>query len=102
MALKDFSDAFTDAARRLEEASRYLAVDELRARRPQLETEMGRPDLWDDAEMARKVQTELAAVTDDLDTYDGLCRRIEDAETLWPAGPGGGRRFRRPRDRGGA
>ncbi|MFN0029871.1 MAG: peptide chain release factor 2 [Acidimicrobiales bacterium] len=86
MALKDLSDAFADATRRLDEAARYLAVDVLRARRPQLETEMGRPDLWDDAEMARKVQTELAAVMDDLDTYDGLRRRLEDAETLYQLG----------------
>jgi peptide chain release factor 2 len=79
-------DAFADIRKRLEEAARYLNVDELRARRPQLETEMGRPDLWDDAEQARKVQTELAAVMDDLDTYDGLLRRLEDAETLFELG----------------
>ena len=81
--MKDFSDAFGELRKRLDEAERYLAVAELRNRRPQLETEMGRPDLWDDAELARKVQTELAAVTDDLDTFDGLTRRVEDAETLY-------------------
>ena len=72
--MREFRDAFADLRRRLAEAERYLVIDELRARRPQLETEMGRPDLWDDPEVARKVQTELASVMDDLDTYDGLLR----------------------------
>ena len=84
--MRDFSDALGELHRRLDEAERYLAVEALRARRPQLETEMGRSDLWDDAELARKVQTELAAVTDDLDTYDGLRDRVSDAETLYQLG----------------
>ena len=84
--MRDFSDALGELHRRLDEAERYLAVEALRSRRPQLETEMGRSDLWDDAELARKVQTELAAVTDDLDTYDGLRDRVSDAETLYQLG----------------
>ncbi|MGE3359657.1 MAG: peptide chain release factor 2 [Acidimicrobiia bacterium] len=84
--MRDHTDAFGELRKRLAEAERYLAIDELRARRPQLETEMGRPDLWDDPEVARKVQTELAAVMDDLDTYDGLMRRVEDVETLYELG----------------
>ena len=84
--MRDFRDAFADLRRRLSEAERYLVIDELRARRPQLETEMGRPDLWDDPDVARKVQTELASVMDDLDTYDGLLRKVEDAETLFELG----------------
>lgn len=59
--MRDHTDAFGELRKRLAEAERYLAIDELRARCPQLETEMGRPDLWDDADVARKVQTELAA-----------------------------------------
>jgi peptide chain release factor 2 len=47
---------------------------------------LARPDLWDDPEVARKVQTEFAAVADDLDTYDDLTRRLDDAETLWQLG----------------
>ncbi|MCC6435812.1 MAG: peptide chain release factor 2 [Acidimicrobiales bacterium] len=84
--MRDHTDAFGELRKRLAEAERYLAIDELRARRPQLETEMGRPDLWDDADVARKVQTELAAVMDDLDSYDGLLRRVEDIETLYELG----------------
>ncbi len=67
----------------LDEAQEYLRVDEIRARLPQLETEMGRPDLWDDADRARIVQTEFTAVKDDLQLFDRLSGQVEDAETLW-------------------
>ncbi len=60
------------------EAEEYLRIPELRARLPQLETEMGRPDLWDDADRAREVQTEYSQVKDDLDLYDRLASQIED------------------------
>ncbi len=52
--MRDHTDAFGELRKRLAEAERYLAIDDLRARRPQLETEMGRPDLWDDPEVARR------------------------------------------------
>ncbi len=80
--MRDFSDAISDLRRRLDEARTYLRIEELRARLPQLETEAGRPDLWDDQERAKQVNAELAGVTDDLEAYDGLLGRIEDAETL--------------------
>jgi peptide chain release factor 2 len=80
--MRDFSDALADLRRRLDEARSYLRIDELRARLPQLETEAARPDLWDDQERARQVTAELAAVNEDLEAYDRLLGRIEDAETL--------------------
>ncbi len=80
--MRDFSDPISELRRRLDEARTYLQIDELRARLPQLETEAGRPDLWDDQEHAKQVNAELAMVTDDLGAYDGLMSRVEDAETL--------------------
>jgi peptide chain release factor 2 len=84
--MRDYSDDLAALRTRLSEAEHYLGIDELRARRPQLETEMGRPDLWDTPDQARKVQTELAAVMDDLDTFDGLNRRLDDVATLFQLG----------------
>lgn len=66
----------------LTEADDYLRIGELRARLPQLETEMGRPDLWDDAERARQVQTEFSSVKDDLDLYDRLSSEVDDLEVM--------------------
>ena len=79
----DLADDLKRVRTELEEAQQYLRVDELRARLPQLETEMGRPDLWDDADRARVVQTEFTTVKDDLDLFDRLSDQVEEAEILW-------------------
>ncbi len=81
--MRDVSDEINGLRTRLSEAAGYLKIDELRARRPQLETEASRPDLWDDADAARAVTGELSAVTEDLELYDALTSRIEDVETLF-------------------
>jgi peptide chain release factor 2 len=80
--MRDFSDDIASLKKRLDEAAVYLRIDDLRARRPQLETEASRPDLWDDADAARAITSELASVTDDLALYDGLLQRVDDADTL--------------------
>jgi len=80
--VQDFTARIAALRERLGEAAGYLRVDELRARRPQLETELGRPDLWDDAEAAQKLQREFSELDDDLGTYDRMASRIDDAETL--------------------
>ena len=80
--MRDVTDDIRALRRRHDEASVYLKVDELRARRPQLETEASRPDLWDDPDRARTVTGELASVADDLDLFDQLGERIDDTETL--------------------
>ncbi|HEX7096653.1 MAG TPA: peptide chain release factor 2 [Acidimicrobiales bacterium] len=82
----DYTDRIEALRERLAEAQVYLRVDELRRRRPQLEAEMARPDLWDDPDAARKVQTELASVIDDLDVFDRLTSRVDDAATLYELG----------------
>ncbi|MGB5760348.1 MAG: peptide chain release factor 2 [Acidimicrobiales bacterium] len=81
--MADLSEDLKSLRTELDEAEEYLRVGELRARLPQLETEMGRPDLWDDAERARVVQTEFTTVKEDLDLFDRLSGQVEDAETLY-------------------
>jgi peptide chain release factor 2 len=80
--MRDLTDDLEQLRARLQEAEGYLRLDELRARRPQLEAEASRPDLWDDPERAKRVTGELAGVVDDLDRYDDLAARLDDAETL--------------------
>jgi peptide chain release factor 2 len=80
--MRDVSDEISALRKRHAEAAIYLRVDELRARRPQLETEASRPDLWDDADAARAVTGELSSVVDDLDRYDAYAERLNDIDTL--------------------
>jgi peptide chain release factor 2 len=80
--MRDLTDELKALRARVEEAAGYLRVEELRARRPQLEAEASRPDLWDDPARAREVTGELAALNDDVNTYERLAGRLDDAETL--------------------
>jgi peptide chain release factor 2 len=80
--MRDFSDDLSRLRTSLAEARQYLRIDDLRERRPQLETEASRPDLWDDPERARAVTGELSTTIEDIERYEGLEGRIEDAETL--------------------
>jgi peptide chain release factor 2 len=80
--VRDFTDELREQRRRLDEAADYLKVDEGRNRIVELEAEMQRPDLWDDAELAKRVNTEYADVKDDLDVYYGLASQLDDAEVL--------------------
>ncbi|MGH9246425.1 MAG: peptide chain release factor 2 [Acidimicrobiales bacterium] len=80
--MRDFSDDLAELRTRVAHAEHYLRVAELRERRPELEAEASKPDLWDDQDRARKVTGELAAVNEDLELYEGLVRQLDDASTL--------------------
>src|SRR3954451_1768328 len=80
--MRDFTDGLRDVHRRLDEASEYLKIGESRNRLTELETEIGRPDLWDDAQRAKQVNTDYADVKSDVDLYDELSRQLDDAEVL--------------------
>ena len=80
--MRDFSDDLKEVRRRLDEAGGYLRVAESRNRLTELEAEMGRPDLWDDADNAKALTGEYANVRDDLTTYDSLSQQLDDAEVL--------------------
>jgi len=80
--MRDFTDDLKDLRRRLGEAEGYLKIDVGRSRLAELEMEVSRPDLWDDQELAKRVNSEYANVKSDLDTFDGLSRELEDVELL--------------------
>lgn len=80
--MRDFSEQLSQAQTRLEAAAAYLRLDEARVRRSQIEVETSRPDLWDDAERARKLTGELSALVDDIEHYERLSGLFDDAATL--------------------
>lgn len=80
--MRDFTDELREQRRRLGEAERYLNVADGRNRLVELEAEMQRPDLWDDADLAKRVNSEYANVKDDLDVYDGLAGQLDDVDVL--------------------
>ncbi len=80
--MRDFGDDLKDLRRRLGEAETYLKIASGRSRLAELEMEVARPDLWDDQDLAKKVNAEYSNVKGDLDTFDALSRELEDVEVL--------------------
>ncbi len=79
---RDPAIALNDLEGRLREAEGYLKISDLRVRRDELEQQAGRPDLWDDQDVARQVTTELGRVSDDVNQFDALASSLEDARVL--------------------
>ncbi len=79
----DFLEDIKQLRVELGQAEQYLRIAEMRERLPQLETEMSRPDLWDDADRAKQTQTEFTAVSDDVKLFDRLSDEVSDAELMW-------------------
>ncbi|MBW3669713.1 MAG: peptide chain release factor 2 [Actinobacteria bacterium] len=84
--MRDFTDELRALRRRLTEAETYLDIEGKRKRLADLEGEVGRPDLWDDPDAARKVTTEYTRVGDDVKVLGDLAGRVEDIETLHQLG----------------
>jgi peptide chain release factor 2 len=78
----DIPTALGSLRERLDEAGRFLGLDQLHERRTELEKAASEPGLWDDADHAREVTTELGRVTEDLDQLAGLADQLSDAQTL--------------------
>ena len=81
--MRDFAEPLADLRRRVEDAHSYLRVDGARERITELETEVSRPDLWDDPTAARQVNSEMARLRDDIELVDGLDGQVSDLETLF-------------------
>ena len=79
---RDLREELIDLRSRLGEAEEYLGIAGLRDRQAELEKDVSQPDLWDDADHARAVTSELSRVTDDISVLEDLERRLSDAETL--------------------
>jgi len=67
---------------RLREAEHFLGRDRLLERRIDLEKAASEPGLWDDADHARRVTTELGQVNEDIELLAGLAEKLSDADTL--------------------
>ena len=80
--MRDFSDDLKELRRRLGEAEGYLKIGTNRSRLSELEMEVSRPDLWDDQDLAKKINAEYSNVKGDIDTFDQLSGDLDDVELL--------------------
>ncbi|MGD9798128.1 MAG: peptide chain release factor 2 [Acidimicrobiia bacterium] len=80
--MRDFSEEIGGLRGRLEEARGYLRVEPSRERVRELEALASEPGLWDDPDRARSVTTELSNLRADIDLWDDLAARLDDAAVL--------------------
>lgn len=80
--MRDFTTDLRELSQRVTEAHDYLRIDQARARLSELEVEVSRPDLWDDQELAKRVNAEYANVKSDVDEFTSLRSQVEDLEVL--------------------
>ena len=80
--MRDFTNDLTELRRRVDEAAAYLKVEAGRVRLAEVELEVAKPDLWDDQEHAKKVNTEYSNLKSDLDAFGALASAVEDLEVL--------------------
>jgi len=80
--MRDFTDDLKELRRRLGEAEGYLKIEINRSRLSELEMEVSRPDLWDDQDLAKRINAEYSNVKGDIDTFDQLSGDLDDAELL--------------------
>lgn len=80
--MRDFSNDLTEIRRRVGEAFVYLKVEAGGERMKVLEIDVARPDLWDDQDNAKKVNTEYVNLKADLDEFVQLSGSVDDLEVL--------------------
>ncbi|HMS24412.1 MAG TPA: peptide chain release factor 2 [Acidimicrobiia bacterium] len=81
--MRDFSVQMKDLARRVQEASVYLQVDDARLEVAELETQAADPTLWDDQDRARGVTSRLSSLKSDVDVVEQLQASLSDMQTLY-------------------
>ncbi|MEO8363207.1 MAG: peptide chain release factor 2 [Ilumatobacteraceae bacterium] len=80
--MRDFSNDLNEIRRRIDEAFVYLKIDEGQKRIKELEIEVALPDLWDDQNHAKQVNTEYSNLKSDLDEFASMSATIADLEVL--------------------
>jgi peptide chain release factor 2 len=80
--MRDFTEDLAALSRRVDDARSYLRVDDARAQVEELEREAAAPDLWDDADRARSVNSRLARASEDVQVIERLEGRLSDVVTL--------------------
>ena len=80
--MRDFSNDLTEIRRRVSEAFVYLKVEAGGERMKVLEIDVARPELWDDQDNAKKVNTEYVNLKADLDEFAQLSGSVDDLEVL--------------------
>jgi protein subunit release factor A len=78
----ELGDVLSSLRARLDAAKLYLRLDDSIERLAVLEEAIAEPDLWADADRARKVNSDYGRVRDDVESLRELDGRLGDAEAI--------------------
>jgi peptide chain release factor 2 len=81
-ARPDLGEVLASLRVRLDAAKVYLRLDDLIDRLGALEVAIAEPDLWSNADQARKVTSEYGRTRDDIEGLSALDAQLADAEEL--------------------
>jgi peptide chain release factor 2 len=81
-ARPDLGEVLASLRARLDAAKLYLRLDDLIERLGTLEHAIAEPDLWSDADQARRVTSEYGRTRDDIEGLCALDTQLADAEAL--------------------
>ncbi|HET8526410.1 MAG TPA: peptide chain release factor 2 [Actinomycetota bacterium] len=80
--MSEHTERLEDLTKRIASAKEFLDVDGKRSQAADLERQAADPSLWEDPEHARSLTTQLSRLQAELERYDGLVRRLEDATAM--------------------
>jgi peptide chain release factor 2 len=78
----DYGAVWSELDRSLTSIESVLDPDAKKAEIAELETEVARPDLWDDQENAQRVTSRLSALQGELERVEKLRSRLDDVQVL--------------------
>lgn len=65
---------------RLEDARKFLHIEEKEAKAKELESEMAAPDFWDDAAKAQEISKQASSLRSSIDDFDSAVAKLDDAK----------------------
>ncbi|HZB04093.1 MAG TPA: peptide chain release factor 2 [Actinomycetota bacterium] len=78
--MTEYTERIRELAGRLASAKEYFDVEGKRRRAEELETQLSQPGVWDEPSRGQRLTTALSRLRSELDRYDRLAERVEEAE----------------------
>ncbi len=80
--MSDHTEALQRLAERVAAAEGFLGIETERRQAAELQEQAADPSLWDDPARGQQITSKLSRLNADVDRYDGLRRRVEDAQVM--------------------
>jgi peptide chain release factor 2 len=80
--MSEHTEVLADLAERVAAAEGFLAIGTKRGQIAELESEAADPGLWDDPAHGQEITSRLSRLTADVERFDGLVRRVGDAQAM--------------------